>query len=277
MKNNVAAVVEVILVFALVMIAVWTWGALPVSQWQSRVLHWGFLQYLLFFMALPLAVMVLRGKSPTEYGITLDALRHHADVAFTCWVPVILSYLPVSFVRYDSPLAGLVMSAANLALLFILPRFLNREPDQSAWQGVLITAAVLVVLGLWRGTVPPLPRLILGVTFFVLFVGLGEELLFRGYMQSRLNEAFGRPYQFRGINWGWGAIITSLLFGLMHVFALGAFNPFLRELRLTPWVAVWTFFAGLVDALIREKTGSIIAPAILHGLPRALAYAALGV
>jgi len=114
-----------------------------------------------------------------------------------------------------------------------------------------------------------------GVIFFLLFVGVGEELLFRGYIQSRLNKAFGCPYRFFGIDWGWGAITASLLFGLMHLFARGS-NPFLGQYQLTPWWALWTFFGRLPSALVRQKTGSIIAPAILHGLPRALAHALLG-
>jgi membrane protease YdiL (CAAX protease family) len=122
---------------------------------------------------------------------------------------------------------------------------------------------------------PSLPKMVPGFVFFLLFVGLGEELLFRGYTQSRLNEAFGRPYRFFGIEWGWGAVFASVLFGLMHLFS-GSFNPFLGQAQLAPRWALWTFFAGLTDALIREKTGSIIASSVLHGLPRALAYAVLG-
>lgn len=275
MGSKVGAVLEVVLVFAVVMVAVWALGASPVGEWQTRVLNWGFLQYLLFFMGLPLGVIAIHGKSPAHYGISLEQFRHHLGVAFTCYLPVVLSWIPASFVGHNTWLGALAMSAVNVALLFVLARLLKRDPDRSAWQGVLISIVVLGVFGLWRGTIPPLPKMVLGVIFFLLFVGFGEELLFRGYIQSRLNEAFGRPYQFSGINWGWGAVIASLLFGLMHLFAAG-FNPFLGQLHLSPWWAFWNLFAGLVYALIREKTGSIIAPAILHGLPRAIAYAVLG-
>ena len=46
---------------------------------------------------------------------------------------------------------------------------------------------------------------------YALFVGFGEENLYRGYMQSRLNEAFGRPYRFFGVPFGWGVFVTALL------------------------------------------------------------------
>ena len=50
----------------------------------------------------------------------------------------------------------------------------------------------------------PLDNPISGLIYYLLFVGLGEELLFRGYIQSRLNEAWGRPFQFYGVPWAWG-------------------------------------------------------------------------
>jgi membrane protease YdiL (CAAX protease family) len=37
----------------------------------------------------------------------------------------------------------------------------------------------------------------------------------------------------------------------------------------------WTFFGGLVKGFVREKSGSILAPALLHGLPEAIATVAM--
>jgi membrane protease YdiL (CAAX protease family) len=42
-----------------------------------------------------------------------------------------------------------------------------------------------------------------------------------------------------------------------------------------PW-GFWTFFGSFVLSYVREKTGSIVAPALLHGLPQAIAVALLG-
>ena len=110
--------------------------------------------------------------------------------------------------------------------------------------------------------------------FYVLFLGFGEELLFRGYFQSRLNIAFGKPFNFYSVLWRWGAVITAALFGLMHVINLGGVVD--QQWQLAPWWGLWTFSGGLVLAFVREKTGGIVAPAILHGLPQGIAYAFLG-
>jgi membrane protease YdiL (CAAX protease family) len=102
------------------------------------------------------------------------------------------------------------------------------------------------------------------LVYTFIFVALGEEILFRGYIQSRVNEAFGRPYVFFGVNWGWGLIIGSLLFGIWHI--LNPFNPFIGQFDLMWQWGLWTFFLGLILGFVREKSGSVLAPAILHGL-----------
>ena len=109
---------------------------------------------------------------------------------------------------------------------------------------------------------------------YLFFLEPGQEILFRGYIQSRLNEAFGRPFRCLDVNWGWGLVITSLLFGAMHV--VGAFNPFVGRLGYHWWWGVSTYFGDFVEGHAREKTGSIAAPAILHGLPQAITPSAFG-
>jgi len=121
-------------------------------------------------------------------------------------------------------------------------------------------------VSVWKG--------ISAFVFFLFFVGPAEEILFRGYIQSRLNQAFGKPFRFFGVNWGWGVIGTSVLFGLMHVLNLTS----LYRGQWDPQFAwgLWTFFGGLMFGFLRERTGSVLAPAILHGFPQAVAYPFLG-
>ena len=113
--------------------------------------------------------------------------------------------------------------------------------------------------------------------YYLVFVGFSEELLYRGYIETRLNEAFPRPYRFFDVDWGWGTIFGALIFGLSHV---GLIAWLIREANTLTWAwGLWTFFGGLVFSYIRQKTGSILAPAILHGGPQAIitAIMALGI
>lgn len=59
---------------------------------------------------------------------------------------------------------------------------------------------------------PPLPMLIIAATATAITAGLGEEVLFRRLLQTRL-EALVGPWT--------GLLAASLLFGLMHLFSHG--------------------------------------------------------
>lgn len=106
------------------------------------------------------------------------------------------------------------------------------------------------------------------VVWQFIFSGFGEEILYRGYFQSRINEEFGHPFSFLGVNFGIGVIISSFLFSLAHV--LNPFDPFAAKFELDWWWGLSSFVAGLTFGLVREKTGSIISSGIAHGLPDAV-------
>jgi membrane protease YdiL (CAAX protease family) len=98
--------------------------------------------------------------------------------------------------------------------------------------------------------------------------GFGEEFVFRGYYQSRLNQAFGRPFCLFGIQFGVGLFIASLLFGLLHAF--NGYDPAVGFASFDWGWALWTAVGGLFFGVIREKTGTLLAPGIAHGLPDAV-------
>lgn len=91
----------------------------------------------------------------------------------------------------------------------------------------------------------------------ILVVGLSEELFFRGYLQTHLNAAYGRPYRLLGARWGKGLVYAALLFGVCHIV-----TGDLGRMR----VAVFGLFAGW----LRERTGSIAVPAVYHGVANLL-------
>jgi hypothetical protein len=40
--------------------------------------------------------------------------------------------------------------------------------------------------------------------------GFGEEIFFRGYIQSRVDQAFGLPFRLLGFEFGPGLLVSSL-------------------------------------------------------------------
>ncbi len=92
------------------------------------------------------------------------------------------------------------------------------------------------------------------LVYMVFFVGLAEELLFRGLVQRDLTNALG---------WKWGITLASLMFAVMHL-----------TWRSTPEV-VFVFFAGLLLGYLYYKTKSLVAPIITHGIGNVMLVAVM--
>ena len=85
------------------------------------------------------------------------------------------------------------------------------------------------------------------------FVGFSEEMMSRGLVltafRSRLRE-------------GWAWLLSSLLFGLMHLLNVALGAPFSGTIAQ---VAI-AFGSGTAFYILRRVTGSLIAAMVLHGL-----------
>jgi len=271
------AVFEVTAVFILISLGLRVFRFSPVAVWQSESLGLPFIEYT-FIILLAISIIFFPGRNKDVYGITFHKFRYHLDIAIIGLIIMIplsaLKYgfispkFQISYLNWDGALISAALSI--LSIIVILYLIKNRPsyhilPSSSHGRLFIIIVGFAFLIALLTA---PYTNRIAGFVFFLVFVGFGEELLFRGYIQSRLNMVFGRPFQLFGVHWGWGLIIASLLFGFMHFF--NPHNPYHL------WWVFWTFFSGLLFGLIREKTGSVVAPAIIHGMPQALAVLFFG-
>ena len=92
--------------------------------------------------------------------------------------------------------------------------------------------------------------------------GIAQELIFRGVLLGLLNKAFGKTWKVFGANIGWGVVITSVLYGLIH--GLFADTGFDIQLDLTKIVV--TGLIGFVLAWAKERSGSLIPAIAGHNL-----------
>jgi membrane protease YdiL (CAAX protease family) len=92
----------------------------------------------------------------------------------------------------------------------------------------------------------------------LLVVGLPEEVFYRGLLQPRLQLVLPPRLRILGAPFGWATVVTSLLFALGHY--LVDFAPG----RLA------VFFPSLLFGWIRNRTGSVAAGAVFHGLSNVL-------
>jgi membrane protease YdiL (CAAX protease family) len=162
-----------------------------------------------------------------------------------------MEWLGATILAVGFAVAGLMFSSGSRTLP-------NAARAELAWRGLppyvglLVTGLVLCFL------LQPLSPLAARVVVVLVFVGFLEEFHFRGYVQSRLNDCFGKPIRFRDVDLGVGLLLSAVIFG--------AFHP-LSVATDTPWAwAVWTTVYGSVLGFVREKTGSVVAPALIHGV-----------
>ncbi|MBX3268929.1 MAG: CPBP family intramembrane metalloprotease [Sandaracinaceae bacterium] len=118
--------------------------------------------------------------------------------------------------------AGLGALLAGLTVLFT-----RAITDRFAWARALHQSFRELLGGVGGGA----------VVVLALASGIGEELFFRAGMQPAL---------------GW--VITSILFGIVHV------GP---DRRFLPWT-VWAIAMGFLLGALYQSTGSIVGPIVAH-------------
>jgi membrane protease YdiL (CAAX protease family) len=104
----------------------------------------------------------------------------------------------------------------------------------------------------------PNSELFLLVAFQLLFVGPGEELIFRGYLQGEAEKAFN-PFK--------AMLFSACAFGLIHVLFFVSINP-----ESVVIIFVSSTIAGLGFAYARRVSNNLAFPIALHGFWNALSF-----
>lgn len=97
--------------------------------------------------------------------------------------------------------------------------------------------------------------------FQLLMPGIAEELVFRGILLGLLNKAYNKRFFIWKTPIGWGVLITAVLFGLVHSFNFGSHN---FDFNILYFLS--TFTMGLLLAVIKEKSQSLLPGIICHNL-----------
>ena len=105
------------------------------------------------------------------------------------------------------------------------------------------------------------------VAFQLTMPGLEEEAFYRGTLLFALDQAFRARKRLLGVDWGWGAVLSCLLFGMAHAFGYSdagfSFEPLVMALTAIPsFIAIW----------IRLRTGSLLLPILLHNFGNSFSF-----
>jgi membrane protease YdiL (CAAX protease family) len=132
----------------------------------------------------------------------------------------------------------------------------NKEGLPSA----LIVSAALVALFTWLAlSSDDGSATTEAMAFQLTMPGLEEEPFFRGVFLLALNEALRGRIRALGIEWGWGAFLSSTMFGLAHAFGFDG-DAFSFDLM----TFLMTGVPALILVWLRERTGSLLLPILLH-------------
>jgi uncharacterized protein len=180
------------------------------------------------FMYAPVLLCRLRGVDSWDYPLALPAFRDLAP-----W----LEALKLNAV------AIAVVLLPWLALYHVWTTTL--EPHMWA---LLFDRPVRLreFLGIWPSSLLKL------VAYHLFFVAIPEELFYRGYLQTRLDEAFGTRWRIFGANVGPGLLITSVIFAAGH------------SIVQVQWWHFAIFIPSLMFGWMRARTGQIVAGAFFH-------------
>lgn len=171
-----------------------------------------------------------------------------------------------------------IVTLAFIAILLVIDRIeiedelALKKPSSANWKGYIIPFVVLAAflrtsycsnplvanMPLWLVTPGAMAVGNVIVLFSVVVIApVTEELIFRGYMYDVFRRSFG-AYIAVGV--------TALLFTLAHLPQLGG----------EPCAFLAIFSLGIIFALARLKTGSILPPIIFHAIYNFI-YIAIGV
>ncbi len=175
------------------------------------------------FLYLPLVALDRRGEDYREYGVNLFSWKQDLRLFLWAFAGVAAVFVP-GYVVFGRLLAYLPPDWLHLLTPYTsLPSFHPRLPDRF-FEWVIDQSFV---------------------------VALPEEFFYRGYLQTRLTDAWPGGRKIFGVRMGKAFWVTQILFALGHL-------AIFRVWRLG------VFFPAILFGWMRGKTGSVLGSAMLH-------------
>ncbi|MCA9494390.1 MAG: CPBP family intramembrane metalloprotease [Myxococcales bacterium] len=183
----------------------------------------------ILFMYMPVWSCRLRGADPWDYPMALPSFRDR-----DAWL-------------------GAARVTLVLCVLVVVPYVLGYH----LWQTVLVPA-IQDALGVRLYAIQPALRWVWPsnplklAAYHLFFVAIPEEMFYRGYLQTRLDEVWAPRWDVLGTTVGPGLLVTCVLFAFGH------------SLVVLQWWHVFIIVPSLAFGWLRQRTGGIVAGAFFH-------------
>lgn len=190
------------------------------------------------FMWAPVWVLRARGEDPDRYPLAIPALDDRdawgQSLRLAGWTCLIVG--PPFLVGY------------HLWQTELFPWLLQAICDAGAAPTCGLARTLASLEPRWH--VPP--DLLQLCAYHLLFVAIPEELFYRGYMQSRLDEVWTPRWTIGGARLGPGWLVTCVVFALGH------------SVVVFQWWHLFIVVPSLAFGWMRARTGGVMAGAFFH-------------
>jgi len=261
------------LIFPLIIFSVLVWilankEALHYEFFNGSILYSNavFLKLLLTVILPLLLINITLGLKPKS-GIYFGQMKNSFFIAVksfslvgpACLSFVIIGFLGWSFTSWHGAITATVFFSTALVFIPKVTRKLSTrdEVEKKNLKIIYLLATISTLTFIVLLVLTDLNPILRNIFYFFFIVAVGEELLFRGYLQSSFNLFFGKYFKIYDVRFGWGLILSSILFGIIHALVVSPIA--------WPWM-LFTFIGGLILGFVREKDGSLLAPILLHFL-----------
>jgi membrane protease YdiL (CAAX protease family) len=275
--GRAVAVIEVLLVFALCHLTYRSLQQTPNGRWEQAAGQ----NYLpgVVMMAFALAAIRVHGLGFAEFGLSARCWRSGLAVGVTCAVLLVLigGGIAACGLGPNTWLGSICRAGAEMGGTWaVLVSLRQGGEKRSLWNSRPAYLAALACLPAFL-VLPAIVAVCIGGPVlwtassetWLFLSGFAEEAFFRGYIQSRIDQEFGRPCRWLGMSFGCGLLLSALCFGLIH--ALNTVDYFSGRYTFAYAWAFWAVFIGLFFGCLRERTGSILAGGVAHGLSGVIA------
>lgn len=193
------------------------------------------------------------------------------DALLTNFYGLLPSFLPDSDWNWQGKLLALAASLAIASHPAIGWRRIGLTLAQSR-KGLVGTLAIAIAYCLFFVAIASMfandePN-VEAVAFQLTMPGIEEEIFYRGLLLFMLHEAFRGRVRLAGANWGWSALLTSLLFGLAHAFSYSS----TEGVSFDAMIMAMTFIPSFLAVWMRERSGSLLLPILVHNFGNSIFF-----
>jgi membrane protease YdiL (CAAX protease family) len=264
------SIVEAVAVFAAIAAVQYLApGVAQLARWETRVLGESYFLGLLT-AAVPLLALVASKGSLEDYGLIVSDWRASLSRGLTGYLYLLLPNLvlflmTVSLAGVNYLPVSLFVSGVTLLVMFLALGHLSLGGSPRTRRDLALVAVLLIAPLILSAVFGSLTlKLASAIVWDLVFGGVAEEVLYRGYVQGRVNEEYGRPWSFRGVVFGPGLLVSSGLYGLAG--AMSGFRPWRDLYALSLPVGIHGLALGLFLGFLREASGDIGASSVANGL-----------